>query len=284
MTNTDYTLEINLEKHLRKWKYLIPTVTLISAILLLWAIKLLMDLFVQGHYWTCIPAGLLAHSFLIICLHDGIHKSITRTRWDRIFANISAALLFVPFGELYRKYHLIHHRNTNLEDDPISPPVLRNLYVKNRYFYMLCECIPLLYTFYLVMSYQKSENKKAPSREISIGYNYLICSIAISILWFILIDPSAWFIFFTLIAFNIVSVLRNWCEHMGTDPHKSSNTYWFPLGFGIGHHDLHHQKPYLSWLTLSIGLFYRKRETNPFKALSGILFDKTFSFYTKNRK
>ncbi|MGB5490935.1 MAG: fatty acid desaturase [Woeseiaceae bacterium] len=281
MTKKHPNLEINLEQRLRKIKYLIPFATLVTAGLLIWAIYLLMKIFVEGHYWACIPAGFLAHSYLIICLHDGIHKSITRTWIDRIFANISAALLFLPFGELYRKYHLIHHRNTNLDNDPISPPVLRKLYLKNRYLYMLCEAIPLLYTFYLVMNYQKSENKGAPAKEISISYAYLISSLFVSVLWFILIKPSVWFIILTLFSFNIVSVFRNWCEHMGTNPDKSSNTYWFPLGFGIGHHDLHHQKPYLSWLTLTIGLFNHKKDTNPFKAFFGILFDKSFSFYTK---
>lgn len=282
MKNQAYNFEIELEKRLRKRKYLIPAATFFTSILLLTGIGWLMDLFVLGYYWVCIPAGLLAHSYLIICLHDGIHKSITRTRFDRLFANVSAALLFVPYGELYRKYHLIHHRNTNLENDPISPPVLRSLYLQNRYFYILCECVPLLYTFYLVMSYQKSENKRAPAHEITISFRYLFLSIAVSAAWFVILEPSVWFIFFTLIAFNIISVLRNWCEHMGTDRDKSSNTYWFPLGFGIGHHDLHHQRPYLSWLTLTFGLMHHKRETNPIRALFGILFDKSFSFYTKN--
>jgi len=274
-------LEINIEKRLRKFKFLIPIATFFTASLLIWGIYVLMNLFKDGSYWACIPAGFLVHSYLIICLHDGIHKSITRTRFDRLFANISAALLFLPFGEPYRKYHLIHHRNTNLENDPISPPVLRKLYLKNRYFYILCECIPLLYTFYLVMSYQKSENKRAPSKEISMNFGYLFLSIAISIGWFILLKPSILFMISTLLVFNVVSVLRNWCEHMGTNPDKTSNTYWFPLGFGIGHHDLHHHKPYLSWLTLTIGLFTHKKDTNPLKALFEILFVKSFSFYTK---
>ena len=282
MKNQAYNLEIELEKRLRKQRYLIPTATFLISILLLAGIGALMGLFVRGYYWTFIPAGLLAHSFLIVCLHDGIHRSITRTRFDRLYANVCAALLFVPFGELYRKYHLIHHRNTNGDDDPISPPVLRSLYLRNRYFYMLCECVPLLYTFYLVMSYQKEENERAPAHEISISYRYLFLSIAVSVAWFIILEPSVWFVFLTLIAFNIVSVLRNWCEHMGTNPDKQSNTYWFPLGCGIGHHDLHHQKPYLSWLTLTIGLLHRKRDTNPFKALYGILFKRSFSFYTKS--
>lgn len=241
-----------------------------------------MKLFIQGFYWVCVPAGIAAQSFLIICLHDGTHKSITKTWVDRLIANLSAALLFMPFGELYRKYHLIHHRNTNLENDPISPPVLRKLFVQNRYYYILCECLPLLYTFYLVMNYQKSENRKDQANGINISFVYLVSSTSVSVLWFLLVGPSVEFILLTMVVFNLVTVLRNWCEHMGTGTNKKSNTYWFPLGFGIGHHDLHHQKPYLSWLTLTVGLPYHKKDTNPVRALAGILFDKAFSFYSKH--
>lgn len=136
--------EMRIEEYLRKTKYIIPVTTLLLAILLLWVIYLLMNYFRLGHYWVCIPAGLLAQSYLIICLHDGTHQSITQTWIDRLIANISVALLFMPFGELYRKYHLIHHCHTNLELDPISPPILRKLYTQSRFNYMLCECIPLL--------------------------------------------------------------------------------------------------------------------------------------------
>ena len=273
--------EINLEKNLRKVKFIIPLATLIMASCLLWGIYLLMNLFVSGYYWTCIPAGILAQSFLIICLHDGTHKSITRSWVDRVIVNLSAALLFIPFGELYRKYHLIHHRNTNMENDPIAPPVLRKLFDRNRYYYILCECIPLLYTLYLVGNYQQSELKKSSSGEIRISVAYLVGSILFSVGWFIFLEPSVAFILSTLFVFNLATVLRNWCEHMGTDASKKSNTYWFPLGFGIGHHDLHHRKPYLSWLTLTLGLPYRKKDTSPVKALYGIIFDKKFRIYTK---
>lgn len=275
-------IEINIEKNLRKVKYIIPLATLIASTLLLWGIYLLMNLYTLGYYWVCIPAGILTHSVLIICLHDGTHKSITRTWLDRLIANLSGALLFIPFGEFYRKYHLIHHRNTNLENDPISPPVLRNLFIKNRYYYVLCECLPLLYTFYLVMNYQKEENKSTRTHEITISVAYLFFSVIVSVFCFVLIKPSVEFIFLTLIFFNLTTVLRNWCEHMGTETDKKSNTYWFPFGFGIGHHDLHHQRPYLSWLTLTLGLPFHKKDTNPIKALTGILFNKKFSFYSKS--
>ncbi len=281
MTKNQPSLEINLEKRFRKHTYLIPFATISMASLLLLAIGYMMHLFETGRYWACIPAGVLMHSYVIVSLHDGVHKSITRTKMDRLIANISAALIFLPVGELYRKYHLIHHRDTNSDNDPISPPVLRKLYLKNRFYYILCECIPLLYTFYLVMNYQKEENKRAPTKEIHISWAYFIFSIVLSALWFVLVQPSLWFIGGTLLAFNVVSVLRNWCEHMGTNPDGTSNTYWFPMGFGIGHHELHHDKPYLSWLTLTVGLFKQKKETNPVKALYGILFDKSFRFYTK---
>lgn len=50
-----------------------------------------MHLFQQGHYWAFIPAGFCAHSFLIITVHDGSHKAITKTKYDRLIVNVSAA-------------------------------------------------------------------------------------------------------------------------------------------------------------------------------------------------
>jgi len=250
------------------------------AILLLWGINSMMTLYEHGYYWACIPAGLLVHSYLIVTVHDGVHKSITRTKFDRMIANICAALVFVPFAEIYRKYHLIHHSNTNLPDDPISPPVVRELYVRNRWLYILCECVPFLFTLYSVMGQKNSGANRDLSKGLRPNYYFIYLSIALSIVWFIFLEPSVGFIFWTLFTYNLFSVLRNWCEHMGTAKDKTSNTYWFPLGFGVGHHDLHHLKPNLSWLTLSIGLHLHERETHSIKALRGILWDKSFSFYT----
>ncbi|MBF4483594.1 hypothetical protein [Flavobacterium sp. CSZ] len=104
-------------------------------------------------------------------------------------------------------------------------------------------------------------------------------SIALSVMWFIVIKPPFHFILLTLLLLNLISVVRNWCEHMGTSLERKTNTYWFPMGFGISNHDVHHQHPNLSWLTLKIGLMKRKKNSNPIKSLKGIFFDKAFTFY-----
>ncbi|MFD1602809.1 fatty acid desaturase family protein [Flavobacterium artemisiae] len=272
--------EISIEKKLRKNYFLIPFATIFCALLLLACIGFCMHFFKQGYYWTFIPASFCAHSFLIIVVHDGSHKAITRTKYDRLIMNVSAALLFLPFyGEHYRKYHLIHHGYTNTDFDPTASPSLKKLYEKHRYLYIFLESIPALYTSYLIFDFNKKGNTQKVANVLKINKLYFVLSICLSIIWFIIINPPFYFVLFTLLALNIISVIRSWCEHMGTSLEQQTNTYWFPMGFGIGNHDVHHNHPSLSWLTLKIGLMKRKKNSNPIKTLRGILFDKTFTFY-----
>ena len=278
--NTQLIQEISIEKKLRKKSFLIPFTTIFCASLLLLCIGYCMHLFQQGFYWAFIPASFCAHSFLIITVHDGSHKAITKTKYDRLIVNISSALIFIPFyGEHYRKYHLIHHGYTNTELDPLASPSLKKLYHKNRYLYMLMESIPVLYTSYLILNFNKRENTQRITKSLKINKIYFILSICLSIIWFILINPPFYFVLLTLLLLNIISVVRNWCEHMGTSLDLKTNTYWFPMGFGIGNHDIHHEHPNLSWLTLTIGLMKREKNSNPIKTLKGILFDNAFTFY-----
>ena len=279
----NFERETNLEKKLRKNKLLIPFVTYSLALLFLAGIYGCILLFNLGHYWAVVPSGLLTHSFLILCLHDASHKSITRSNFDRIFLNFCAGLVILPFyGEHYRKYHLTHHANTNKELDPICPPITRKLYENTRWLYVLCEFIPLVYTFYSVVNYHKNRDKAEEQRKpktIKINHYYVILAVCVSIAMLILVKPPIWFLVLNLVVLNIVSVFRNWCEHIGTAENKESNTYWFPLGMGIGNHETHHHHANFSWLTLSIILLYRKKDTNPFKSFLGILFNKSFRYY-----
>jgi fatty acid desaturase len=272
--------EISIEKKLRKNTLLIPLTTFFIALILILSIGYCMNLYNKGFYWAFIPAGFCAHSFLIITVHDGSHKAITRTKYDRLIINVCSALLFLPFyGEHYRKYHLLHHGNTNTELDPIAPPILKKVYKENRFLYIILESIPLLYTSYLMFDYTKRKNTQHINSSLNINKKYFILSITISIIWFILIQPPFYFILFTLLLLNIISVIRSWCEHMGTSLEHTTNTYWFPMGFGVGNHDIHHQLPSLSWLSLTIGLMHREKNSNPVKTIKGILFDQTFDFY-----
>ncbi|OXA98700.1 hypothetical protein B0A75_13615 [Flavobacterium oncorhynchi] len=272
--------EISIEKKMRKNPLLIPLITFLFAFILLYLIGYCMHLYETGFYWAFLPAGLLVHSFLIITVHDGSHKAITKTKFDRLILNISSALVLLPFyGEHYRKYHLIHHGYTNTDLDPLASPTSKIIYQKYRYLYILLESIPALYTFYQILDFNKRENSKKINNVLKINKLYFIFSICISVIFFLIVQPPIYFVLLTLFVLNIISAVRSWCEHMGTSLEHKTNTYWFPLGFGIGNHDVHHEHPNLSWLTLTIGLFKREKNSNPIKTLRGILFDKSFTFY-----
>src|SRR6185295_14504714 len=122
-TESNFHFELNLEDSLRKLPWLIPFISLGTGALLFTGIIICLNYFNKGIYWTIIPAGLLAHAFFIVIVHDGAHKSITRTKADRLIMNLGSAMMLLPFyGEPFRKFHLIHHGNTNTEVDPLWPP------------------------------------------------------------------------------------------------------------------------------------------------------------------
>jgi len=277
----NFERELKIESRLRQTPWLIPFVTLMVGGSIAAAMYWLSELFHQGHWWAFIPAGIVMHSFLIATMHDAAHKSITRTKFDRIILNVASGIMLLPMvGELFRKYHLMHHANTNLPVDPLWPPVKRDLYQEKRWFYVLCEGVPLMVTLYLLLkskSNQKVENAKVKSVPISIVNMVWATLLSVLVVW--LVQSSIWFFLGSLFVLNIGTTLRHWCEHLGTAKDRESNTYWFPLGMGIGNHETHHHHAHLSWLTLSIGLMYRKRQTNPLKALLGVMFDKNFGHY-----
>jgi fatty acid desaturase len=277
----NFERELAFEKRLRKQKWLIPTLTGLTAVALAGGMYCCMLAFDVGYWWTFFPAGILMHSFLIITMHEAAHKSITRTRADRIILNAAAATMLLPMvGEMFRKYHLMHHANTNTHVDPLWPPVKKELYEGKRWFYILCEGVPLLFTLYLIL--KSDSNKKQKQVEVKspkISALNIVWAAAISVLLAWYLQPSIWFFLGCLLGLNVMSTLRHWCEHLGTKTDRESNTYWFPLGMGIGNHETHHYHAKLSWFTLMVGLFYRSRETNPLKALWGVIFKKDFGHY-----
>jgi len=279
----NFDRELNLEKSFRKISWLIPTITIGVGLILYWAIAVCLQKFRAHQYWTIVPAAFLAHAFFIVIIHDGAHKAITKTKIDRVIMNLGSALMLLPFyGEYFRKYHLIHHANTNSEHDPLWQSNKKNLFENKRWFYILCECIPLLFTFYLVLRFntkKRDANTIQPIKSPTVKIAYILLSTGLTTLIIRYSLPSIWFCLGTVFVLNFVSVWRHWCEHLGTDENQSSNTFWFPLGMGIGNHNTHHHFPHVSWLVLLIGLFYRKKSTTPFKTLKGVFFNTAFVHY-----
>ncbi len=273
--------EFQLEQSLRNHPWLIPTVGFLAAGLLYWAQAPLMRWFLEGHYWVVLFSGMLAHAFFIVLVHDGAHKSITRTKADRFIMNLGAGLMLMPFyAEPFRKFHLIHHSNTNTDVDPLWPDTKKKLYDNHRFFYVLCTLIPLLFTLYLLITQQRKVakmDKKVMSPKMN--FYYMAGAFAVSAVVIYFSQPSLVYVLCTLLVLNAFSVLRHWCEHLGYNNEHESNTFWFPMGMGIGNHDVHHHVPHLSWFTLWLGLFSRPKTTSVPKAIYGVFFDPNFEHY-----
>jgi len=305
-----YQQELKFEKTLRKIPFLIPLITFITSILLFLGIVFCYQQFIieshtpfylinsdfsRGAWWWTVIAGMLGHAIFIVLIHDGSHKAITRSKWDRIFMNLGSAFMLLPiYAEPFRKYHLIHHGTTNTEVDPLWPDTKRNLYVNHRWFYVCCEFIPLLFTLYLVVLSEKSNSAKSknakPNETIespkkknqpTLSMFNMIWATAISVIWYWFLKPDLTFLLLTLLFMNAFSALRHWCEHLGYTNDLSSNTFWFPMGMGIGNHETHHHVPNISWFSLMLGLFSRKKTTSVFSTLFGVFFSKKFHHFSE---
>lgn len=278
--------EEQIEEKLRRRKWLIPLVSIVVSVGLFLMISFLVTLFRAGHYWTILPAGFIAHAFFIILVHDGGHRSITRTPFDSVLMNVGAGMMLVPFyAEPFRKVHLKHHINTNTVHDPLWSDAKSNLYKNRRWFYLLCQLIPLLFTAYVLSRPNKPvDSKPNEIKKIKIRPLFILFATAISLSIILLFKPPLFFVIGTLFVLQFVAAVRHWCEHMGDQQHIESNTFWFPFGMGIGNHDVHHDHPDYSWLTLSVGLFYRKKDTSFLKTLYSILFKRNFQHYKYVKK
>jgi fatty acid desaturase len=270
-----------LEQFFRRNSWLLLLVTLSVSGLLYLGIYYAMLLFDQGHYWAIALSGLLGHSFFVILMHDGAHKSLTRTKWDHVIMNISAGLIILPiYTELFKKYHLMHHAHTNKDKDPLWNGFKEKLFNEKRWLYAVLQCIPFAFNFYVVLQ-SKDKDAKLKSKATKPNIYLILLSLIVAGTVIYFARPNVWFVLGSFAVMTTLGAIRYWGEHMGTSNEKESNTHWFPLGMGIGNHEVHHHRPGFSWLTLTIGLLFRKMDTNPLKSIKGIFFNGNFRHYKK---
>jgi fatty acid desaturase len=217
-------------------------------------------------------------------MHDGAHKSITKTKFDYFIMNFCSGLIILPFyTELFKKFHLMHHAYTNSELDPLWSDNKKRLFEERRKLYAVLQCLPFAFNLAVLFGFKKRvQQNKVKTPPISIPYMLFSLAIALTVIYFA--RPSFWFVLGTFTIMTTLGAIRYWGEHMGTKNGKESNTHWFPLGMGIGNHEVHHYFPGYSWLTLTIGMLSRKMDTNPIKSIYGILFDKSFHHYSPKKK
>lgn len=275
----DFEKEIKVEKNLRSVKILIPIITLITGSLLILALYLLMIAFDKGNYWLLLPSGIVLHAVMIVVVHEGAHNAITRnTNMDSVIINILSGIVMIPvYAEFFRKYHLIHHAHTNAPVDPLWPDEKRWLFENHKRIFVIVELIPVLTT--IVLLFLGEKKRKKTIRGPKVRWYFMALSVMVSVLvgWFF--QPTLMFVVGTVLMAGIVAKIRNWCEHTGRDLSKLSNTYWFPLGMGIGNHEAHHALPRISWVTNQYCLFFKKRDTNPLTTTYGMILDKNHKHY-----
>ena len=277
-----FARELKMDAFLRRNPWILASATLLTAGSLYFGIYWAMTLFDAGHYWSIVLSGLFAHAFFVITMHDGAHESLSRTRFDRLIMNTAAGLIILPlYTELFRKYHLLHHAHTNTELDPLWASNKKKLFEKHRLLYAVLQALPFVLNLYMLATRTKKEKQAHPFQP-EIGIGYILWSFAVSGAVIYCVLPSVWFVLGTFAFMTSIGAVRYWGEHMGVDPEKESNTHWFPLGMGIGNHEAHHHYPQLSWLTLTIGMWFRKKDTHPLKTVYRMFFDKRFRHYGKD--
>ncbi len=279
-----YYREKLIERFLRKHSWFLYIITAITAGLLYTGIALALSAYQRGQYWTILPAGLLAHSFFVITMHDGAHRSITKTKFDYFIMNFCSGLIILPiYTELFKKYHLLHHANTNTDDDPLWSEQKNRIFNERRVLYTILQAFPFIFNLAILLGYKKTK-KLYVGKVHQINIWYIILSLSVSIIIIYISEISFLFWISTITIMTALGAVRYWGEHMGVEINKESNTHWFPLGMGIGNHEVHHDYPGYSWLTLTVGLLFRKKDTNPFKSIYGIYFDNSFHHYKKTNQ
>src|SRR5262249_29484491 len=134
-----------------------------------------------------------AHAWMILLVHDGAHRAITRTAADRWICSIGAGLLIMPlYGEAFRKYHLLHHKHTNERLDPLFSPAKRRLYERSRLLYMVLDVVPMLLTFVC-----KAE--PAPPGWLPMEKKYMAAGVAASAVTIALARPALGFVVWTIV-------------------------------------------------------------------------------------
>jgi fatty acid desaturase len=220
---------------------------------------------------------------VIVTVHDGSHRAISRRPLDCVFMNVASGLVLLPgYAELFRRYHLIHHAHTNAGVDPLWPPFKLRLYVERRRLYMLAELLPFLFTILLLVLGSRAETpRRVSGPRVRPGYVALsLASAVAAACWF---RPAPAFVLLTLVCANAWGAARHWCEHIGFDPARESNTFRFPLGMGIGNHGAHHQHPGYCWVTMAVGLAGRSKDTGPLRTIVAMLRHADYLPYAASR-
>ena len=230
----------------------------------------------SGQPWlriaTPIALAVVLHAVFILVVHEATHGNLLGPPADDWLGSIACGVLLLPFtAEVFQPVHRIHHRSTNAPGDTNWSPFRARLFARSRLLYALYELLPLVNGFDRIRGRHSRDRRRVAAAWA-----------AAALTWSVL-RPSPGYWLLVVIGLNVVTTLRFWVEHFGWDPARGANTYWFPLSFGIGNHEVHHAVPRLSALSLAIGLWFRAKHHLVLVAPALVLFSADYRHYSPTR-
>src|SRR5262249_35850182 len=135
----------------------------------------------------------------------------------------------------------------NRAGDTNWSPFRQRLFETSRPLYVLYELVPVVNGLDRVRAREPRDR-----RRVGAAWAAALAT------WCLLRPPLGYWLL-VVVGLNLVPTLRFWIEHFGFDAERVANTYWFPLSFGIGNHEVHHEVPRLSALALAVGLWFRAK-------------------------
>ncbi len=208
-----------------------------------------------------LACAVLVHGLYVLTVHEATHGNLLGRPADDWLGSLACGALLLPFtAETFPAVHGAHHRNTNRPGDTNWTPLRQRLYSRSRVLYALFELVPLLSTL-----------DRLPSARPAVGPRVVVAWLAAGSA-FALLRPPLGYWCLVVCGLNLVTTLRFWTEHFGHLPDRVANTYRFPLGFGIGNHEVHHAVPSIPALALAIGLCFRAKEASVLAAPLRVLF------------
>jgi fatty acid desaturase len=267
-------LEIRLMQFLQPWQRALSVAMLsffIAGVFTVWGYGATLFAACQSGLVFAVPIllGLLVHGLFILIVHECTHGNMFGRPIDDWIGNGAMGLLLLPFlAGRYQTAHHLHHRRANRTGDTNWTPLRQRLFRRSRWLYALYEMIPV------VNNLDRLRDEVGTGRHSGVLFAW-ICAFAT---YAIFRPPLAYWLL-VVIGLNTINALRLWVEHFGHYAGRVSNTYYCPLGFGIGNHEVHHRNPRVPALVLAIGLTLRSKDGSVFSGIGRLLFDGEYAHF-----
>jgi len=267
-------LEIRLMRWLQPWRRTLAAAMLaffLAGVWLVWSVGSALFAAAPHGLAFAVPLllGVLVHGLFILIVHECTHGNVFGRPVDDWVGNGAIGLLLLPFlAERYQMVHRLHHRRANQVGDTNWTPFRQRLFRRSRWLYALYELLPV------VNNLDRIREEVGRGRRSGVAFAWLCAAATYGIL-----QPPLAYWLLVVLGVNTINALRLWVEHFGHYAGRVSNTYYCPLGFGIGNHEVHHRYPRIPALVLAVGLALRRKDGSVLTGVRSLLFDKRYAHF-----